>query len=176
MGWAGQKMWGGSPEWVLSWATLPRPPPGSFFCRTLGGGCSSWLKPSTTSGVSSRSTLSRMRHPTSGGERGCMKGLRGSVGAPIALHLPDSAAFPGSQETLSVQRSHRWQLGLLGSHHCAGPWLHRPRAPSGPWPSLPSVASVQLWLSLPTSHFAFNRVADWALTTIFFLQGWAPPV
>lgn len=73
-----------------------------------------------------------------------MKGLHGLWGLPLLSSSLTQLPFPGSQETLSVQRSHRWQLGLLGSHHCAGPWLHRPRAPSGPWPSLPSVASVQL--------------------------------
>lgn len=114
----------------------PRPP-GSFLCRILDGGCSCWLKRSTTSGVSSRSTPLYTRHLTSGGERGCVVVLHGSVGAPLLSVSLTQLPFPGSQEAVSVQRSHRWQLGLLGSHHRARPWLHCPGAPSRPWASLP---------------------------------------
>ena len=114
-------------------------PPGSFSCRTLGSSYSSWLKPSTTSAVSSRSTPSHTRQQISGGERGCMVVLHGFGGGSYCFPSPSltQLPFPGYQEAVPVQCSHGWQPGLLGSHHCAGPWLPCPGASSGPWASLP---------------------------------------
>lgn len=148
------------------------PPPGSLFCRTLGGGYNSWPKLSTTSDVSSRFTPSRMRRPTSGGETMC-KCPAGRCRTGVCLpHLASCLFLPPRRLFLCSAATDGslafWDLTNVLDH---GSTALEPPADNGlPYREYQPCLSVR-----PTSHLAFSPRGRLSPDTVFSFQGWAPP-
>ena len=139
------------------------PPPGSSSCRTLGGDCSCWRKPSTTSAVSSRCTPSHTRHPISDGERDCVAVPHG-LGALLLFSIPLTQLLwsPGGCSCAVQLPMAAWPSGT--SPPC---WTKAPLPWRLQWTlGCPAVSSYTATVAAPPAPHALSRVSGWVLTTV----------